>query len=411
MQSEYKADGKFKVMSFDGTSKVDEGGPQDIPYWEDAAPQTLEVKKRVLQKASPEAVAFWQESCKKLPGKLDASTLTPEQWKARRKDSIGSSAASHVTGDCPFEGCTPYDLYNEKVGQLPLFPPSSEDARKREDLFDYGHVMETYLRNWVRRHWPNSKLLVDTNIYSDGTYPFLTANLDGMLQLPDGSWVHIEFKTANREARHSYDNDNIPLYYRRQLIQCQHILNVWSSRIIVMFDRDDIVVRTYERDLDAEMEQIEMEREFWEDHVLTKIPPDLCSGPADNVLKAIRNYSGPADASTKQVQLPDECLDDVREIVAINKELSELAARQKTLESLKKQKIAAIIPFLNNAVLGIIREGKKLFQISYKPQKARPVVDLEVLQNEHPSVYSKVVSFPAEGPRPFKVKEMKEATD
>ena len=408
MQIEYEVDKKYKVLSFDGTSKTSEGGPQNIPYWEDDSPQTAEVKKRVLAKASPEAIAFWKEGLKTLPGKFDASGLTPEEWKDRRRLSIGSSAASHVTGDCPFEGCTPYDLYNEKVGSVSLFPPSEEEAREREDRFDYGHVMETYLRGWVRRHWPNSKLVIDTNIYNDGTYPVLTANLDGMLQLPDGSWVHIEFKTASAQARHAYDDNNIPLYYRRQLIQCQRILNVWSSRLIVKIEGvPKPVVCVYERDLDAEMEQVKMEQEFWEDNVMARVPPDLCVGPSQNVLKAIRDYGGRANENIGEVVLPDECLDSVKEIFEINKELSSLATRQRSLETLKKQKIVEILPALKNAVQAVIQDGAKKFLISYKPQKARPCVDLETLENDYPEIYKKTVSFPAEGPRPFKIKEAK----
>ena len=123
---------KNMTLSFDGTTKSSEGKAQDFPYWDDASPETERVKQRVLAQASPEAIQFWNAT-RKAPDKIDASTLTPDEWQARRKDSIGSSAASHVTGDCPFENCTPLDLYNEKVGNKPLFTLSPEDERSKQD--------------------------------------------------------------------------------------------------------------------------------------------------------------------------------------------------------------------------------------------------------------------------------------
>lgn len=406
MQSEYEVNGVAKVLSFDGTDKAAAGHAQNIPYWDDVSPWAEAAKQRALAKASPEAIRFWKKSIEKPPMRFDASGLTEAQWQARRKDSIGSSAASHVTGDCPFQGCTPFDLYNEKIGNKPLFVMSDEEARQREDLLDFGHAMEPYLRKWLQRHCPNSRLLVDTNIYTDSERPYLTANLDGMLQLSDGSWIHIEFKTANKKARQAYDNESIPLYYRRQLVHCQHILNVWTSRIVVMFDRDDILIREYERDLDFEMEQILEMEDFWENHVIPHIPPALNRGPAANVLKAVRNYAGPANASADPIQLPRDTFDNVAEVAAINKELTDLNARQKALETLRSQKISEVVQDMNNETSAVVSNGSTTYQISYKPQKARTTVDLEVLKNDFPLVYQKVAHTPAEGPRPFRVKEL-----
>lgn len=405
MQCEYNVENKNSILSFDGTTKSSEGKAQDFPYWDDAAPETERVKQRVLAQASSEAIQFWNTH-RKAPDKIDASTLTPDEWQARRKDSIGSSAASHVTGDCPFENCTPLDLYNEKIGNPPLFVPSEEDERRKQDLFDFGHVMETYLHGWVRRRWPNSKLYIDTNIYSAKDRPYLTANLDGMLQLPDGSWVHIEFKTATKEAQKKYDNGNIPTYYKRQLIQCQHILNVWVSYIIVFFDRDNVISRRYERDLDAEMEQVQMMDEFWNGHVLPRIPPNVTVGPAENIIKAIRNYGGKADTSAPEVVLPPNLLDTVKEIADIDRQLSSLREQEKILKEQRQKRMVPIITSMGSATSASVEDASCRYAISYKSSKAKKSVDLEKLENEYNSVYQEVVHVAAEGARPFKVREV-----
>lgn len=405
MQSEYNVENKDKVLSFDGTTKSSEGKAQNFAYWDDVSPETERVKQRVLAQASPEALRFWQTTAK-APNKIDASTLSSDEWQARRKDSIGSSAASHVTGDCPFEGCTPLDLYNEKIGTPTLFTPSEEDERAKQDLFDFGHVMETYLHGWVRRRWPNSKLYIDTNIYSAKDRAYLTANLDAMLQLPDGSWVHVEFKTANKESKSKYDNGNIPMYYKRQLIQCQHILNVWVSYIVVFFDRDNIVSRRYERDLDVEMEQVQMMDNFWNSHVLAKIPPDLTMGPPQNVIKAIRNYGGKGDGSIPEVILPQTLLTAVKDIADIDRQLSTIREQERILKEQRQKRIIPVIAAMGSATAAKVDDLNSCFKISYKPSKPKKSIDLEKLENEHNAVYRDVVYTPAEGSRPFKVKEV-----
>lgn len=407
MQSEYNIESNGasteRVLSFDGTTKSSEGAAQSFPYWDDDAPETRAVKQRVLAQASPEALNFWNATHGE-PGKTDASTLTPDEWQARRRDSIGSSAASHVTGDCPYEGCTPLDLYNEKIGNPPFFVRTEEEERQRQDLFDFGHVMETYLHGWVRRHWPNSKLYIDTNIYSAKDRPYLTANLDGMLQLPDGSWAHIEFKTANKGAMDKYANGNIPMYYKRQLIQCQHILNVWVSYIIVFFDRDNVIVRRYERNLDAEMEQIEMMDEFWNGHVLPQIPPDATIGEPANAIRAIRNFTGKVDLDAPIVDIPDTMIDTVKEIAEIDRQLAALRDQEKILKGQRERRIVPVVNLMGSAPYAALRDGSTEYFVTYKPMAPRKTVDTERLKNEYASVYDEVVSVPEEGSRPFKIK-------
>lgn len=397
----------LKNLSYDGTSKSSEGKAQNIAYWDDYGPSTETVRQKALAEASPEAIAFLDPLNPKPPEKLDANTLTGAQWQDRRRYSVGSSEVSHISGENPYEGCTSYDLYNKKIGAKPLFSDSEKDAMKRQLLFDYGHFAETFLHSWVRSQWPHSKFIVDTNIYNPVGRTYMTANLDGMLQLPDGSWCHIEFKTANPKAKDNYKDGTIPMYYRRQLIQCQHILNVWVSYIIVMFNRDDIIALKYERDLDAEMEQVKMVDEFWTKNVLANIPPALV-GPPKYVLKALRNYSGPSDPKAPEVVFPQNFFDDIQEIDKINRELTALNEKKKILEEQKQKLCIPLVSTLGSTTTAYVDNGcDQAFAITYKPEKPRVSIDKDLLEREYPDVYNQVVHIPAEGPRPVKIKPVK----
>lgn len=328
--------------SFDGSSKGFAGIGQNINYHEAIeTPHMKHVIEQAMRNASPEAIAFLDPLHPKKPDRIDASGLTEEEWKRRRVRSIGSSAASHVFGECPYPGTTNLDLYYEKTGQVPPptkleaelaelcdkygIDPSMPDSKKRQWYFDFGHIAEDIMHRYCEYLWPGHELIVDTNIYSSPARPFLTANLDRMMKLRDGSYIHVEFKTASAENKDGwrkpvldpntgeyFEEWAIPQHYKRQLIQCQHIMGVWESVLVVMFDRDNIIPITYYRDLDEEMYQVKVCEDFWMNHVLTRVPPDLLLGDPKNLASCIRRYSGEADAALQTVSLPREFLEAVK---------------------------------------------------------------------------------------------------
>ena len=277
------------MTNFDGTSKSAEGKGQSIEYWKKSSPYMDEIKQKVIAKASPEALRYIDPENYKGPLIVcDASTLDNEEWTKQRINSIGSSEVSSVFGDSPYPGCTNLDLFYKKTGAIRVIEDDEADKEKRARNFLYGHLMEEYLHLITRQMFPGSKLIIDTNIYASPQMPYLTANLDGMMQLSDGSFVHVEYKTTSEFGEDAYANGAIPQHYKRQLIQCQNIMGVYVSYLIVAFSRDNIIIRRYNRDLDEEYDQLIAAKEFWTRNVLPGIAPQPL-GPVENVIKTMKN--------------------------------------------------------------------------------------------------------------------------
>lgn len=388
-------------MGFDGSNKGDVGCGQNIAYHLATSPDYENLKSKIMAKASPEAIAYLDPLNYQGPKVIvDASMLTPEEWQAMRKNSIGSSAASHVFGDSPYPGCTNLDLYNEKVGVPPTVVESEEDRVRKELLFDYGHRMEGYLQKYTQLHWPRGQLIIDTNVYADPQRPFLTANLDGMLRLSTGEYVHIEYKTTSEFGDDAYKNGAIPPHYKRQLIQCQHIMGVWKSYLIVALSRDKILVRSYERDLDEEMEQIIEEEDFWVNHVLARIPPEP-KGPVDNIVTCIKKYeqnNGPV------VNLDPMLCQQLQEAAQYEAQMASLRKELKLMDELRKKALVPVMAAMGASESATATDGKTTFNISWKPQAGRKSCDYERLKLDYPEIYDEYVTEAPEGPRPMKVK-------
>ena len=393
------------MASFDGTSKSAEGKGQNIAYHQYSSTAMEKLKAEVMAKASPEAIAYLDPLNYRGPKVIvDASTLTDVEWQEMRKKSIGSSAVSQVFGECPYPDTTNLDLYYSKIGQPKVIPESKEDKEKKERMFLYGHLMEEYLHLVTRQMWPKSKLLIDTNIYADPKRPFLTANLDGMMQLSDGSYIHIEYKTTSEFGDEAYANGAIPPHYKRQLIQCQHIMGVWKSRLIVSLNRDNIIVRDYVRDLDAEMEQVMEAENFWNNNVLAHIPPEPLGDPA-HVVQTIRNYTGYGNTAIPETTLGPSIMSDVAQYADITSQISVLNNQVKALERMKDQSMISIAAAMGTGTKGYVTDGKKAFAISWKPQKGRISCNTKLLQLDHPDIFDQYCTTGKE-PRPMKIKEV-----
>lgn len=388
-------------MGFDGSNKASMGGAQNIPYWECDTDYIQQIKQQAMAIASPEAISYIDPPNFSGPKVLaDASTMTEEEWLAFRKKSIGSSAVAQVFGDSPYPGCTNLDLYYDKIGRPIIIEDDPAEKERKERMFYFGHLMEDYLHLITKQLFPAAlQLLIDTNIYADPQREYLTANLDRMIQLSDGSWVHVEYKTSSEFNEESWKDGKIPMHYKRQLIQCQHIMGVWVSFIIVAFSRDKYLVRRYIRDLDAEYEQILGVEEFWNKNVLPQIPP-LPVGNASSLIETTKRYSGYGDKNAPKIKLDSALVDVIKDYKEVADQISALESQVKKLKEHKDRLMQPIAEAMGTSVYGSVEtQDGHVFEVKYMPRAGRRTIDLEKLEINHPDIYQEYVTQKAEGSR------------
>ncbi len=366
------------MASYDGTNKSSAGCAQHLPYWEIKTEHTKNLYNEAMAMATPEAVAFCDPDNYQGPDiEVDASTLTEDQWQARRADHLGGSDISAIFGENHFK--TNLDLYYAKTGKVPAVPEEESSASRLNKL--WGHISEEYVDAWLSEKYPYNDIITDTNIYAMPGRPYITANIDRMMRKPDGSYCLVEIKTTSPFNKAAWENGNIPIPYIYQVRTYMAILGVWECVVVCMFDRDTLIANTIKRDLDEEMRIIQGCEDFWMGNVLPHFPP-VPLGEPEAALDTIHKYAGDADKKAPSKVLDKSFADICSKYSKVRAERD--AARTTTL---KRSTNSARI-WLSRLLLRWVRvfcaettglDGTR-WLLKYAPRMSRAGVDMKKLE-------------------------------
>ncbi|WP_352402645.1 lambda-exonuclease family protein [Pyramidobacter sp.] len=197
--------------------------------------------------------------------------MSSEEWLAARTRGIGGSDAAKVFGLVPYPDATPYALWLEKTGQIPLRESESEAAH-------FGHVLEDIVASEFERRSEETygakiALRRSNYMWRHPEYPWMIANFDrAVVGNPRAGF---EAKTANTFMADEWRGDSVPdAYY----VQCQHYMAVmgWDLVYIAcLLGGQKFVTKPVLRSDDFIAAMIERERAFWEDNVLKNAPPPM----------------------------------------------------------------------------------------------------------------------------------------
>jgi len=195
-------------------------------------------------------------------------SITREDWLNLRRRGIGGSDAAKVLGISRWGG--PLTVYMDKLGLLPLEEEQSEAAY-------WGTTLEEVVaREFTRRS--GLRVRRKNAIVHHKNYPWMIANVDREVV---GANKGLECKTVSAYKADEWTGDEVPdAYY----IQCQHYMAVmeWEScYIAALVGGQRFVSKEIRRNEDEIRMLIAAERDFWEKHVLAKIPPS--AGMFDDV--------------------------------------------------------------------------------------------------------------------------------
>ena len=126
--------------------------------------------------------------------------------------------------------------------------------------------------------------------------------------LPGGRTAILEIKTTNYNAKdHWWSEDGqeiVPLNYEAQGRHYMSVMNIDEVFYCCLYgnNEDEVIIRHIDRDRDYEAELIALERDFWENHILTGMPPPYTED-GDLILNSVRRHFGPADPSAPELIL------------------------------------------------------------------------------------------------------------
>lgn len=190
--------------------------------------------------------------------------MTHEEWLVLRKKSIGGSEIASVIGVSRWN--TPFIVWAEKTGRI------ERNTNNAEAMY-WGSTLEPILRTEFAKR--TGFVVKEVNsIFASVQHEFLTANIDGYVELPTGEHAILEIKTAGIYAENDWA-DGLPVEY---FIQVQHYLYVTGLHkafVAVLIGGNQFKYIEVERDDEVINTIVGLAVQFWNDHMVTDMPPDV----------------------------------------------------------------------------------------------------------------------------------------
>lgn len=324
--------------------------------------------------------------------------LTEDEWLAYRRKGIGGSDVASALGLSPYR--TKRELYYDKIGVEPVVPDEDKSI-----MFQIGHLLEDVVAQIFAKKTGFS-VYRDQTMYQHPLFPFMLADVDRFIHLPDGSTAILECKTAHFDTMCKWANGAVPRHYELQVRHYMSVMNIDVAYIACLFSNNekDFVWRKIERDLDEEENNILLLQDFWNNNVLARVEPEFTEKP-DMVLDALRRYYGPADSALPTVEIDPSYLPSLLQIADLRAQKSILESQARKLEEQIK---AAYVPFaeqLGNACAAVCQGNSQRVTITYNPQYREGISKekLNALKAQYPDIYDDFVETTES--RVFKIKK------
>ena len=245
---------------------------------------------------------------------VNTKDMSYDDWLEWRRKGIGGSDVAAICGMSRYK--SPMAVYLDKIGEL---PPVEDNPKMLA-----GRKLEPLIADWFAED-TGYKVWRQNAIFMHPQYPFMLANIDRWLP---GQNAGLECKNTSEYARHDWEGTQAPTEY---ILQCNHYMAVTGADrwfIAVLIGGWDFQWRVIERDDDLIRNLITVERTFWEEHVLAKVPPAYSHQDTD-IIKEIYGISTPGE----RIDLPESMYDDIQGLYAARAALAEAKRRKETHEN------------------------------------------------------------------------------
>ncbi|MBM6753051.1 YqaJ viral recombinase family protein [Mediterraneibacter glycyrrhizinilyticus] len=284
--------------------------------------------------------------------------LDKKSWLRYRKRGIGGSDAGAVCGLNPYR--TAIQVYYDKT--------SEEIEEIDNEAMRQGRELEEYV---ARRFCEASgkKVRRANALLYDEKNPFMLADVDRMIV---GENAGLECKTASPYMADQWKEGSIPVSYQ---IQCYHYMAVcgvdaWYIAVLI-YGREFKYYRI-ERDDEVIENLIRIEKEFWNNHVLSRVMPHPDGSKTADL--AIAERFQETQGTTILLSGFDERLRRRQELLAV----------MEHMETEKRQIDQELKLYLGNAETA----ENEHYRVSWK-NVSRSSLDEKRLKEEEPEIYEK----------------------
>ena len=230
---------------------------------------------------------------------VETADLSEEDWLDYRRRGIGGSDVSAIFGTSPFR--TARDLYYDKLNIA-----SAEDDEGNWVAMEMGHLLEPLVAKIFERK-TGYRVYQIKKMFQHPQYPWMLADVDYFVELPDGTTAILEIKTTNYNARDNWwmnGKETVPVYYESQGRHYMAVTDLDRCFFCCLYgnNEEEVIIREVKRDFEYEAEMVFLEQYFWENHVQRHVPPPYTESGA-LIFESARKRFGPADKNAPAVAL------------------------------------------------------------------------------------------------------------
>lgn len=321
---------------------------------------------------------------------VETENLSREEWLAYRRRGIGGSDAAAIFGISPFR--TARDLYYDKLDIV-----SVEDDEGNWVAMEMGNLLEPLVAKIFARK-TGYKVYQVKKMFQHPANPFILADVDYFVELPDGETAILEIKTTNYNARDHWwmgGEKIVPVYYESQGRHYMAVMDMDRVFFCCLYgnNEDEVIIREIRRDASYEEELIFLEREFWENHVLARTPPPYLED-GDLIIDSARRHFGPANPDAPAVELNASMEAKVLRYLQLQEDKKSEEAHSKQIEKEMKRLKGMLVAEMGASCTAVCRSGGQNYTITYNPVY-KPTIDkdgLLRLKLQYPDIYEQFVT-------------------
>ena len=321
---------------------------------------------------------------------VETADLSEEEWLDYRRRGIGGSDVSAIFGTSPFR--TARDLYYDKLNIA-----SVEDDEGNWVAMERGHLLEPLVAKIFERK-TGYRVYQIKKMFQHPQYPWMLADVDYFVELPDGTTAILEIKTTNYNARDNWwmnGKETVPVYYESQGRHYMAVTDLDRCFFCCLYgnNEEEVIIREVKRDFEYEAEMVFLEQYFWENHVLTRTPPPYTED-GDLVLESVRRHTGSADQDAPVVTLDLSLTAKLMRYLQLQEQKKLTEAGSKEIEADMKRLKAALVAEMGKSCKAVCQQDGVNYIVTYNPVRT-PGIDkdnLIRLKLDHPDIYEQYVT-------------------
>ena len=321
---------------------------------------------------------------------VSTENLNEQEWLAYRRQGIGGSDVAAILGISPFR--TARDLYDDKLNIASV----ADDAGNWVAL-EMGHLLEPLVARIFAKK-TGLEVFQIKKMFQHPQYPFMLADVDYFVRLPNGKIAILEIKTTNYNAKDHWWKDGeecVPVYYETQGRHYMTVMDIDEIFYCCLYgnNEDEVIIRHLYRDREYEQEMIYLEREFWHDHILTRIPPPYTED-GSLILESLRRRLGAADKTIPAIQLDNDLSATMLRYLRLQEQKQQVETRVRTLDTEMQRLKGQMVAKLNGSCMAMGEYGGTQYTISYNPVSRTGITkdNLQKMKLLHPEIYDEYVT-------------------